>query len=147
MSFMCKRSIPVPTFRGNVVWLGRWSEVDHVAEHGWITLPALGWITLPALRWITLAALRWISLRRLVTHWKHLRTTNPIESTFATVGLRHRRTKGSGSRDACLARVYKLVEHAQQHWRKLDEHQLIPEVLAGRRFIDGIIDTTHRSAA
>ena len=44
-------------------------------------------------------------------HWKHLRTTNPIESTFATVRLRHRRTKGSGSRDACLAMVYKLAEH------------------------------------
>lgn len=80
-------------------------------------------------------------------HWKHLRTTNPIESTFATVRLRHRRTKGSGSREACLAMVYKLVEHAQRHWRKLDGHQLIPEVLAGRRFIDGIIDTTRRSAA
>lgn len=80
-------------------------------------------------------------------HWKHLRTTNPIESTFATVRLRHRRTKGSGSRDACLAMVYKLVEHAQRHWRKLDGHQLIPEVLAGRRFIDGIIDTTRRDAA
>lgn len=80
-------------------------------------------------------------------HWKHLRTTNPIESTFATVRLRHRRTKGSGSRDACLAMVYKLVEHAQRHWRKLDGHQLIPQVLAGRRFIDGIIDTTNRSAA
>jgi transposase-like protein len=80
-------------------------------------------------------------------HWKHLRTTNPIESTFATVRLRHRRTKGSGSRDACLAMVFKLVHHAQRHWRKLDGHQLIPELLAGRRFIDGIIDTTHRDAA
>jgi transposase-like protein len=80
-------------------------------------------------------------------HWKHLRTSNPIESTFATVRLRHRRTKGSGSRDACLAMVFKLVQHAQRHWRKLDGHQLIPEVLGGRRFIDGIIDTTHRDAA
>lgn len=80
-------------------------------------------------------------------HWKHLRTTNPIESTFATVRLRHRRTKGSGSRDACLAMVFKLVQHAQRHWRKLDGHQLIPEVLAGKRFTDGIIDTTRRDAA
>lgn len=80
-------------------------------------------------------------------HWKHVRTTNPIESTFATVRLRHRRTKGSGSRDACLAMVYKLVEQAQRHWRKLDGHQLIPDVLANRRFIDGIIDSTHRDAA
>lgn len=80
-------------------------------------------------------------------HWKHLRTTNPIESTFATVRLRHRRTKGSGSRGACLAMVFKLAHHAQRHWRKLDGHQLIPELLAGRRFIDGIIETTHRDAA
>ena len=80
-------------------------------------------------------------------HWKHLRTTNPIESTFATVRLRHRRTKGSGSRDACLAMVFKLLQHAQRHWRKLDGHQLIPEVLAGKRFIDGMIEKTHRDAA
>jgi putative transposase len=80
-------------------------------------------------------------------HWKHLRTTNPIESTFATVRLRHRRTKGSGSRDACLAMVFKLVEQAQRHWRKLDGHQLILQLLEGRRFKDGIIDETSRSAA
>ena len=43
-------------------------------------------------------------------HWIHLRTTNPIESTFATVRLRHRRTKGNGSRQACLTMVYKLME-------------------------------------
>ena len=42
-------------------------------------------------------------------HWKHLRTTNPIESVFATVRLRHRRTKGSGSRTACLAMVHQLM--------------------------------------
>jgi transposase-like protein len=80
-------------------------------------------------------------------HWKHLRTTNPIESTFATVRLRHRRTKGSGSRAACLAMVFKLVEQAQRHWRKLDGHQLILQILEGRRFKDGIIEETSRSAA
>lgn len=80
-------------------------------------------------------------------HWLHIRTTNPIESTFATVRLRHRRTKGSGSRDACLAMVYKLVDHAQRHWRRLNGHQLIPELLAGQRFRDGIIDATSRDAA
>jgi transposase-like protein len=80
-------------------------------------------------------------------HWTHIRTTNPIESTFATVRLRHRRTKGSGSREACLAMVYKLVEHAQRHWRRLNGHQLIPELLAGKRFRDGIIDATSRDAA
>jgi putative transposase len=80
-------------------------------------------------------------------HWKHLRTTNPIESTFATVRLRHRRTKGSGSRETCLAMVFKLVKHAQRHWRKLDGHQLIPLLLEGRRFKDGIIDETNSNAA
>jgi len=63
------------------------------------------------------------------------------------VRLRHKRKKGSGSRDACLAMVYKLVEHAQRHWRKLDGAQLLLEVLAGKRFIDGMIDTTQRDAA
>jgi putative transposase len=80
-------------------------------------------------------------------HWKHLRTTNPIESTFATVRLRHRRTKGSGSRHACLAMVFKLVEQAQRHWRKLDGHQLIQLLLDGKRFKDGIIEETNRRAA
>jgi hypothetical protein len=69
------------------------------------------------------------------------------ESTFATVRLRLRQTKGSGSRDACLAMVHKLAENAQRHWRKLDGHQLIPEVLAGRCFVDGINETIHRDAA
>ncbi len=59
------------------------------------------------------------------THWRHLRTTNPIESTFATVRLRHRRTKGSGSRRACLAMVFKLVQIAQSRWRHLNGAGLI----------------------
>ena len=80
-------------------------------------------------------------------HWKHLRTTNRIESTFAAVRLRHDRTKGSGSREVCLAMVFKLVEHAQRHWRKLDGHERIPDILAGTRFIDGIMSTTHEDAA
>ena len=80
-------------------------------------------------------------------HWKHIRTTNPIESTFATVRLRHRRTKGSGSRDACVAMVFKLITVAAAHWRRLDGHQHIPAVLVGTRFKDGIIDVTHRDAA
>ena len=50
-------------------------------------------------------------------HWIHLRTTNPIESTFATVRLRTHKTKGSGSRIACLTMVYKLAMSAQKHWR------------------------------
>ncbi len=71
-------------------------------------------------------------------HWKHLRTTNPIESTFATVRLRHRRTKGNGSRAACLAMVFKLAQSAEKRWRRLNGHQLIPDVIQGVRFIDGI---------
>jgi putative transposase len=70
-------------------------------------------------------------------HWVHLRTTNPIESTFATVRLRHRRTKGNGTRVACLTMVFKLVESAARKWRTLNGAKLLPDVVAGIRFIDG----------
>jgi len=70
-------------------------------------------------------------------HWIHLRTTNPIESTFATVRLRHRRTKGNGSRAACLAMVFKLCESAARYWRLLNGAQWLPDVIAGIPFIDG----------
>lgn len=70
-------------------------------------------------------------------HWIHLRTTNPIESTFATVRLRHHKTKGNGSRKACLAMVFKLAESAQKSWRKLNRHELIQELIAGVTFTDG----------
>jgi len=70
-------------------------------------------------------------------HWIHLRTTNPIESTFATVRLRHRKTKGNGSRRACLAMVFKLCQSAQQRWRRLNSHALIQDVIAGVTFTDG----------
>ena len=71
-------------------------------------------------------------------HWIHLRTTNPIESTFATVRLRHRRTKGNGSRLACLTMVFKLMQSAAKKWRLLNGSQLLPEVIAGVQFIDGL---------
>jgi putative transposase len=71
-------------------------------------------------------------------HWKHLRTTNPIESTFATIRLRHRRTKGNGSRGACLAMMFKLAESASRRWRLLDGPELLPYVIQGSRFQDGI---------
>jgi transposase-like protein len=71
-------------------------------------------------------------------HWIHLRTTNPIESTFATVRLRHRRTKGSGSRIACLTMVFKLMQSASKKWRLLNGSQLLPDVIQGIQFIDGI---------
>ncbi|HWE30282.1 MAG TPA: transposase, partial [Polyangia bacterium] len=70
-------------------------------------------------------------------HWKHLRTTNPLESTFATVKLRQRVTKGAGSRAAGLAMAFKLMQSAQGSWRCLDSHELIPLVRAGVRFVDG----------
>jgi putative transposase len=70
-------------------------------------------------------------------HWIHLRTSNPIESTFATVRLRHTRTKGNGSRRACLAMVFKLCDSAQKRWRKLNGHLLIQDVIAGVIFTDG----------
>jgi len=70
-------------------------------------------------------------------HWIHLRTTNPIESTFATVRLRHRRTKGNGTRKATLAMVYKLCREAEQTWRKLDGFKFIPLVEAGIKFVNG----------
>jgi putative transposase len=71
-------------------------------------------------------------------HWVHLRTTNPIESTFATVRLRTVRTKGSGSRTACLTMVFKLAQCAERHWRRLNGQELIPEVIRGVKFVDGI---------
>jgi len=71
-------------------------------------------------------------------HWIHLRTTNPIESTFATVRLRHRKTKGNGSRKACLAMVFKLCQAAEKKWRILNGSQIIPDVIQGVRFIDGV---------
>jgi len=72
-------------------------------------------------------------------HWKHLRTTNPIESTFATIRLRHRRTKGSGSRRASLAMMFKLAQSAQKRWRRLNGHQHIVHLLEGKTFVDGIM--------
>lgn len=70
-------------------------------------------------------------------HWIHLRTTNPIESTFATVKHRQRKTKGNGSRVACLTMVYKLIESASKKWRLLNGATIIPDVLQGIKFIDG----------
>ena len=70
-------------------------------------------------------------------HWKHLRTSNPIESTFATVRARTRVTKGAGNRQAALAMAYKLVDAAQHRWRRISGHQLVPLVRAGAVFIDG----------
>ena len=70
-------------------------------------------------------------------HWGHLRTTNPIESTFATVRLRQRRTKGCGSREASLTMVFMLARQAETRWRRLNGSELIVHVLAGKKFKDG----------
>lgn len=71
-------------------------------------------------------------------HWVHLRTTNPIESTFATVRHRHRQTKGNGSRVACLSMVFKLTQAAEKKWRQLNGSEVIPDVVRGVRFVDGV---------
>jgi putative transposase len=71
-------------------------------------------------------------------HWGHLRTSNPIESTFATVRLRTYRTKGPGSRLAGLAMAFKLVQKAEKGWRRLNKSEKLQEVIDGAVFVDGI---------
>jgi putative transposase len=71
-------------------------------------------------------------------HWKHLRTSNPIESTFATVRHRTIRSKGCLSNKTALAMVFKLVEGAQKSWRRLDGHNQLPKIVQGVKFIDGL---------
>lgn len=81
-------------------------------------------------------------------HWIHLRTTNPIESTFATVRLRTKVTKGAGSRAAALAMVFKLVEAAQARWRAVNAPHLVALVRAGARFERGqLVERPQTTAA
>jgi transposase-like protein len=80
-------------------------------------------------------------------HWSHLRTTNPIESTFATVRLRTQRTKGCGSRLATLTMVYKLGLEAQKAWRRLNGAHTMVKVITGTRFVDGVEITENQQAA
>ena len=68
----------------------------------------------------------------------HLRTSNPIESTFATVELRTRRTKGCGSRIASLTMVFRRAESTSRHWRTLNGSKLLADVIAGVQFVDGV---------
>ncbi|WP_424534518.1 transposase [Sphaerisporangium viridialbum] len=72
-------------------------------------------------------------------HWQHLRTTNPIESTFATVRHRTKVTKGPGSRAAGLAMAFKLIESAQARWRAINAPHLVALVRAGARFERGVL--------
>jgi putative transposase len=74
------------------------------------------------------------------SHWVHIRTTNPIESTYATVRLRTKKTKGCGSRVATLTMVFKLALEAQKTWRRLMGHEKISLVMAGMRFVDGELE-------
>ena len=74
------------------------------------------------------------------SHWVHIRTTNPIESTYATVRLRTKKTKGCGSRMATLTMVFKLAMEAQKTWRRLMGHEKISLVLTGNRFVDGELE-------
>lgn len=81
-------------------------------------------------------------------HWVHLRTTNPIESTFSTVKLRTKVTRGAGSPAAALAMVFKLVESAQARWRAITGAHLVPLVRAGARFENGLlVERTESHAA
>jgi len=71
-------------------------------------------------------------------HWKHLRTTNVIESSFATVRHRTVRSKGCLSNKTALAMIFKLAEAAERSWRRLDGHNQLPKVILGVKFTDGI---------
>jgi len=71
-------------------------------------------------------------------HWVHIRTTNPIESTFSTVKLRTSKTRNCGSRETTLAMVFKLLESAQKRWLRIKGSDLIGEVIEGVIFKDGI---------
>lgn len=75
-------------------------------------------------------------------HWRHLRTTNVIESPFATVRLRQRVTKGAGNRTKALTMAFKLLMMAEKRWRKVDGANHLPLVRAGVTFVDGLMATT-----
>jgi len=80
-------------------------------------------------------------------HWKHLRTTNLVESPFATVRLRQRITKGAGSRTKGLTMAFKLLEMAQKRWRRINGPELLPLVIAGVEFKDGVQQETKEDRA
>jgi putative transposase len=80
-------------------------------------------------------------------HWQHIRTTNPIESTFATVRLRTSKTRGCVSRGGMLAMVFKLTKVAEQKWYKLKGSEFLVQVIQGIRFKDGTQVNTHKVAA
>jgi transposase-like protein len=79
-------------------------------------------------------------------HWRHLRTTNIIESPFATGRLRQRVTKGAGSRTKALMMAFKLLAMAEERWRKVNGSELLPLVRAGVRFVDGVQEKRKNAA-
>ena len=80
-------------------------------------------------------------------HWVHIRTTNPIESTFATVRHRTVKTRGCVSRESMLSMVFKLAITAEQRWRRLKGAERVGEVLRGVVFKDGVNEEEHERAA
>src|SRR5690625_5245657 len=82
-------------------------------------------------------------------HWVHLRTTNPIESTFASVRLRTKKSRNCGSRNTTLAMVFKLLENAQKRWRRIRGFRKLELVINNVRFQDGkqVTDQSTRNAA
>ena len=80
-------------------------------------------------------------------HWQHIRTTNPLESTFATVRLRTNKTRGCVSRGSLLAMVFKLTKVAEQKWYKLKGSEFLVQVTQGVRFKDGLLNQAHKVAA
>ena len=80
-------------------------------------------------------------------HWKHIRTGNPIESTFATVRHRTKRSKGCLSYETAKIMVFKMIQAAQKSWRKLDGQNQLPKVIEGIKFTDGIETRTDHAAA
>ena len=71
-------------------------------------------------------------------HWRHLRTSNPIESSFATVRHRTVRSKGCLSNKTALAMIFKLAQAAEKSWRRLNGHNQLPKLIQGIKFVDGI---------
>jgi putative transposase len=108
--------------------------------HGWLKLrklPAEGW---PVTTFFHYPAL----------HWQHIRTTNPIESSFATVKLRTKVTKGAGSKETAAVMAFKLLSECQKWWRKLRGHEEFTNILKGLEYKDGVMITRaeyHEAAA
>ena len=71
-------------------------------------------------------------------HWRHIRSTNAIESTFATVRLRTAKTRGCLSRSTALAMVFKLAQSAEKRWQRIHQYKLLAVVIEGGKFVDGV---------